>query len=114
MALKGQVLRAAVIGYVYILRGGRDRQVYAEDLVTSGFFAHARNPLYLGNILILVGLFLIHGNPWVIGLGAVFFLTGTRPSWRPRSRTWPARFGAAYQAYVRDVPRWLLRLQRTA
>jgi protein-S-isoprenylcysteine O-methyltransferase Ste14 len=72
VALAGQALRIVVIGYVYILRGGRDHKVYAEDLVTGGMFAHSRNPLYLGNVLILIGLFLIHGSPWVIGLGASF------------------------------------------
>jgi len=35
VALAGQALRIVVIGYVYILRGGRDHKVYAEDLVTG-------------------------------------------------------------------------------
>ena len=52
----GQVVRIAAIGLKYIIRGGRRRRVYAEALVTDGIFAHLRNPLYLGNILILVGL----------------------------------------------------------
>jgi steroid 5-alpha reductase family enzyme len=74
VALTGQLLRFAVIGYVYIIRGGKNRRVYAEGLVTEGFFAHSRNPLYLGNLLVLFGLFLIHNNPWVYGLGVPFFL----------------------------------------
>src|ERR1700692_1003243 len=52
----GQLIRVITIGLVYIIRGGKDRRVYAEDLVTTGIFAHCRNPLYVGNILILVGL----------------------------------------------------------
>jgi protein-S-isoprenylcysteine O-methyltransferase Ste14 len=107
VALKGQVLRAAVIGYVYILRGGRDRQVYAEDLVTSGFFAHARNPLYLGNILILVGLFLIHGNPWVIALGSALFLTVYVCIVAAEEAYLSERFGEQYAEYARRVPRWI-------
>ena len=43
------------IGYEYIVRGGRQGKVYAEDLVQGGVFAHSRNPLYLGNLLIIVG-----------------------------------------------------------
>src|SRR5678815_5444661 len=56
IALSGQVLRAVTIGLEYIIRGGRNRQVYAEKLVTGGMFAHCRNPLYVGNFLVLVGL----------------------------------------------------------
>src|SRR5213078_1441858 len=52
----GQLIRVITIGLVYIIRGGKDRRVYAEDLVTTGIFAHCRNPLYVGNILILAGL----------------------------------------------------------
>ncbi|HVE77307.1 MAG TPA: hypothetical protein VNA89_00470, partial [Gemmatimonadaceae bacterium] len=60
VCLLGQGLRVMVIGYAYIIRGGRNQHVYAEQLVTEGFFAHSRNPLYLGNVLVLLGLFLIH------------------------------------------------------
>lgn len=111
VALKGQAIRVIVIGYVYILRGGRDHKVYAEDLVTGGFFAHARNPLYLGNVLILIGLFLIHGNPWVIGLGSAFFLSGYSAIVAAEEHYLAGKFGAAYPAYLEDVPRWLPRIR---
>jgi protein-S-isoprenylcysteine O-methyltransferase Ste14 len=56
IALGGQLLRVGTIGLDYIVRGGRNRQVYAEDLVTGGLFSHCRNPLYVGNYLILAGV----------------------------------------------------------
>jgi hypothetical protein len=56
IALVGQGLRVATIGLDYIVRGGRNRQVYANDLVTGGLFSHCRNPLYVGNYFILVGV----------------------------------------------------------
>lgn len=56
VALLGQLLRALTIGLEYIIRGGRNRQVYAEQLVQGGIFAHCRNPLYVGNFLILIGV----------------------------------------------------------
>jgi len=37
-SLVGQALRVAVIGYAYIRRGGKNKQVYADALVTGGFF----------------------------------------------------------------------------
>lgn len=56
LAAVGQALRAATIGLEYIVRGGREHKVYADNLVTGGVFAHCRNPLYVGNFLIIVGL----------------------------------------------------------
>jgi hypothetical protein len=45
-----QVLRAAVIGYAYIIRGGTDKQDYASILVQEGFFAHSGKPALLENL----------------------------------------------------------------
>ena len=107
VAMAGQALRVAVIGYVYIIRGGRHQRVYAEDLVTGGFFAHTRNPLYLGNLLVLLGLFIIYNNPWVYALGIAFFGLGYAAIVAAEEAYLQAKFSDAYLAYTRDVPRWI-------
>ena len=56
ITISGQAIRGATIGLAYIIRGGRGGKVYAEELVTTGIFAHCRNPLYVGNILMLLGV----------------------------------------------------------
>lgn len=74
VALSGQILRALTIGLAYIKRGGKKKLVYAETLVKEGIFAHCRNPLYLGNLLILLGvgiagnslLFVLFGIPLLL------------------------------------------------
>ncbi len=74
IALSGQTLRALTIGLAYIKRGGKQKMVYAKSLVQDGIFAHCRNPLYLGNILILLGvgiagnslLFILIGLPLIL------------------------------------------------
>jgi len=111
VALAGQSLRVAVIGYKYIVRGGKHQRVYAEALVTNGFFAHARNPLYLGNILVLLGLFLVHNSPWVYAIGIPFFLVGYIAIVAAEEHFLRGKFGAAYDEYCRDVPRWIPRLR---
>ena len=71
--LSGQIIRAAVIGLDYIKRGGINKQVAAESLVVTGIFAHCRNPLYVGNLLILCGLLIVYGNLWAGLAGVLFF-----------------------------------------
>jgi protein-S-isoprenylcysteine O-methyltransferase Ste14 len=111
VALAGQVLRAAVVGYAYIIRGGRDKKVYAEELVTRGFFNHGRNPLYVGNILILLGLLLIWNSPLGYLLGGAFFLVGYVAIVAAEEAFLRRKFGAEYDAYCARVPRWWVRLE---
>ena len=110
VALTGQLLRFAVIGYVYIARGGKNKQVYADGLVTEGFFAHSRNPLYLGNILVLLGLFIIHNNRWVYLIGVPFFLLGYIAIVAAEEAYLRGKFGPGYDAYTAAVPRWWPRM----
>jgi protein-S-isoprenylcysteine O-methyltransferase Ste14 len=56
LALAGQALRAATIGLDYIVRGGQNGRVHADELVTGGLFAHCRNPLYVANLIIITGV----------------------------------------------------------
>ena len=107
VAATGQALRAAVVGFAYIIRGGKNRRVYAEGLVTEGFFAHARNPLYVGNILILVGLFLIWNSRWMYLIGLPFFLIGYVAIVAAEENFLRDKFGDAYDRYAAEVNRWI-------
>ncbi|MCC7412856.1 MAG: isoprenylcysteine carboxylmethyltransferase family protein [Gammaproteobacteria bacterium] len=111
LAMSGQALRAAVIGFAYIKRGGVNKRIHADRLVSTGLFAHARNPLYLGNLLILTGLFLVQGNPWGIATGTVFFLGCYAVIVAAEEHFLRGRFGGDYAAYCARVPRWLPRLR---
>ncbi len=112
MASLGQLLRMAVIGFAYIKRGGMNKKVYADTLVTTGFFSLCRNPLYVGNVLILGGLLVIHGNPVVLIAGGLFFLLAYHAIIAAEEFYLSNKFGEQYAAYCADVPRWFLRLDR--
>lgn len=51
----GVLIRCITIGFVYIVRGGKDRTIYANNLVTEGIYMICRNPMYLGNIMLILG-----------------------------------------------------------
>jgi protein-S-isoprenylcysteine O-methyltransferase Ste14 len=106
LVLAGQVVRTAVIGLIYIKRGGVNKRVFAENLVTEGMFGHCRNPLYVGNFLMLVGFFVIHNNPWVYVLGGGFFVLSYRAIVAAEEYFLIGRFGQAYEAYCERVSRW--------
>jgi protein-S-isoprenylcysteine O-methyltransferase Ste14 len=103
----GQSIRILTIGLTYIIRGGRNRRAYAEKLVTTGIFAHCRNPLYVGNILITSGFLFISGNLFGIVLGMLIFTAIYRLIVCSEEAFLETKFGKAYQNYCADVPRWI-------
>lgn len=105
----GLSLRAAVIGYKYIKRGGLNKKVYAENLVTDGFFGVCRNPLYVGNFMIYAGILLMHGHLLVIALGGTFFVFVYTAIVAAEEYFLKDKFGAAFDAYCSDVPRWSIK-----
>jgi len=107
MALAGLGFRLFVIGFAYIKRGGKEGKVYAENLVTEGLYAHVRNPMYIGNFFIIVGLGLIHGSLWVY-IFLIPFSTFVYLSIVVTEEEYLRnRFGAAYDAYCTKVNRFI-------
>ena len=107
VSLTGQALRVLVIGLVYITRGGQNRQVWANALVDTGMFAHSRNPLYVANLLLFLGLAIVH-NGWGMYLIVLpFFMVAYYCIVAAEEEYLRGRFGETYDDYCRRVPRWL-------
>jgi protein-S-isoprenylcysteine O-methyltransferase Ste14 len=107
MSMAGQMLRVAVIGLEYITRGGQNRQIWANRLVEGGVFAHCRNPLYVGNLLLYGGLAIVHGG-WAMYLIAMpFMLFAYVAIVQAEEAHLRARFGDVYVRYCARVPRWI-------
>lgn len=106
LALLGQLLRVLTIGYEYIIRGGRNHQAYAEKLVAGGVFAHCRNPMYVGNILIALGLALmIHSVAFYL-IFIPFMLFAYHCIVASEEAYLRGKFGAEYDEYCRRANRW--------
>jgi len=107
VALSGQGLRISVIGFKYIARGGKNRRVHADDLVTGGVFALARNPLYVGNMLVLFGLFMIWNAPLLYLVAVPFTVIGYMGIVAAEEAFLRDKFGADYEQYCRTANRWI-------
>jgi protein-S-isoprenylcysteine O-methyltransferase Ste14 len=88
-----------------------------QDVISSGPYAHVRNPLYLGTLLIVVGFCLAVGSRVVlygllpVGLLA-FFAYYTPKKERVESDRLRRRFGAQFDVYHDAVPGYLPRITR--
>ncbi|MBB4197694.1 isoprenylcysteine carboxyl methyltransferase [Rhodoblastus sphagnicola] len=79
----------------------------ARRLVTSGPFALTRNPIYLGNTLVTLGIGLGLDALWFIPLAVAAAVLVERLAIRREEAHLAARFGAEWTAYAAATPRWL-------
>jgi len=112
VTVTGQLIRGATIGLAYIIRGGRDGKVYAEELVTSGIFNHCRNPLYVGNILMLVGVGILSNSLIYMVIFIPAFLFIYQAIVLAEENFLRNKFGEQFVAYCKKVNRWLPDLSR--
>jgi protein-S-isoprenylcysteine O-methyltransferase Ste14 len=89
----------------------RTRHVGAPEFVTSGPFAHTRNPLYIANLLIYVGITGLAGGKilW-IAVAIVFSVIQYSLIISLEEETLLSLLGIEYALYRRSVPRWWPRL----
>lgn len=107
IALAGELIRLSTIGFEYIERGGKEGRVYASRLVQKGVYGLTRNPMYVGNFLIAVGLVMFSGVPAAYVTVIPFFFFVYQAIIAAESEYLRKAFGAEYEAYCARVP-WFL------
>jgi protein-S-isoprenylcysteine O-methyltransferase Ste14 len=82
-----------------------------KSLATGGPYSHSRNPLYVGNLLLGLGLAVASASPWV-ALWAVLYLLAFYPSVMREEEAFLARkFPGEYPEWARAVPLFWPRLR---
>ncbi|MBI5129923.1 MAG: isoprenylcysteine carboxylmethyltransferase family protein [Rhodopseudomonas palustris] len=81
----------------------------ADRLVTWGPFRFSRNPIYLANTWLLIGIGLAFGNAWFIVFALLSAVAVDRLAIRREERHLAIRFGNDWIAYSSKTPRWLVR-----
>lgn len=105
IALAGLLVRAWASGHIR----------KNERLAVSGPYAHTRNPLYLGSMVMGLGFTVAAAGTWWLfvlfaGLFAALFLGIYLPVMRVESATLAELFGDEYERYAREVPLLIPRL----
>jgi protein-S-isoprenylcysteine O-methyltransferase Ste14 len=78
----------------------------AQKLVTGGPFRYRRNPIYMGEVLMLLGLAEITGNVWFVIVAPLFAIAIYQLAILPEERHLEDRFGQAYLDYKEHTRRW--------
>jgi protein-S-isoprenylcysteine O-methyltransferase Ste14 len=83
-------------------------------LVISGPFAHVRNPLYLGNILMYLGLGIMSMSlfPYLQIVAILFFIMQYQFIVKEEEGFLIKKFGDEYQKYLQNVPRFFPRVTK--
>ncbi len=114
VALIGQLVRMLTIGLVYIIRGGKNRRIYAEGLVTDGLFSHCRNPMYVGNILLVVGMSILSNSLFAVLFMIPLFIFIYQAITIAEENFLRNKFGSGFDDYCAKVNRWVPNLKGIA
>jgi protein-S-isoprenylcysteine O-methyltransferase Ste14 len=78
-----------------------------KQLVTFGIYRFTRNPIYLGFLLVVMGLPLNSGLYWGLVMAPFYVLTMNRLIIQNEEAYLERKFGKEYTSYTSRVRRWL-------
>jgi protein-S-isoprenylcysteine O-methyltransferase Ste14 len=83
-------------------------------LVTTGPFAYVRNPLYVGNLLLYIGIGVMSNAlfPWLLLVATMFFFMQYSLIVALEEEYLRKRFSSAFEDYARRVPRFFPNFQK--
>ena len=94
VAVVGVLIRAWASGHIR----------KAKELAVSGPYAHTRNPLYVGSLLMGIGFTLAAGVWWLALLFCVLFIGIYLPVMRVEAEDIRRIFGEKFDEYEKNVP----------
>ena len=118
LAVGGEFMRAWGVAYAGSLTrvtGG----VGAPELIVAGPFSYVRNPLYVGNMLMYVGIGVMANalTPWLVLVAAIYFFFQYAMIVSLEEEFLEKTFGAGFLEYKKQVPRfvpWLISYKHPA
>ena len=88
---------------------GKERE--EPVVIREGVFKLVRHPVYLGEILLYLGLLILSislaaAAVWIIAIGFLHYIS------RYEEKMLVARFGEEYEQYMKEVPMWIPRFRK--
>jgi protein-S-isoprenylcysteine O-methyltransferase Ste14 len=102
--------RLLLAGAMFPSSAGAEENHVPQLLVVKGPYRYVRNPIYVLDVGILFGTALLTGDWWLVIL-TVAYVIQLRTQVQAEERELNARFGATYDRYCRQVPRFIPRLR---
>ncbi len=102
----GEFLRIWAVGYAGASTRARTLGA-ARDLVTTGPYSYVRNPLYLGNFLLSLGVCFVANVYWLVAVLVVGYFFQYLPIIVVEEAYLKESCGPVYQAYQEQVPRFI-------
>lgn len=105
----GQGIRLWAVHHIGVI--SRTRSERLGPLISTGPFAHVRNPLYLGNIALWLGFTVSAGLLWLAPIVLLVLGLEYHAIVRWEEGLLVSRLGDGYRAYLTRVPRWIPTMQ---
>ena len=101
----GELFRIYSVAFIGSISRTR-KESLGDQLISSGPFKWVRNPLYLGNFFIVLGLAIYSGVLWFCILTAVLFYLQYHFIVQYEESLLGKKFGNEYESYKAAVPAW--------
>ena len=108
ISLIGLLIRAVTLGYAQPGTSGRNtREQIADSLNTTGLYSVCRHPLYLGNILMALGVLLFTRSLLLAAAGTLAYVMFYERITAMEERFLSNKFGEEFRTWAERVP-WIL------
>ena len=81
-----------------------------QNLVVTGLYRYVRNPIYVALVAVILGQAVLFGDQRLLGYGVLIWLAFHIFVLAYEEPTLRQSYGAEYESYRANVPRWLPRL----
>jgi protein-S-isoprenylcysteine O-methyltransferase Ste14 len=112
LSLFGFAIRCLTVAYVPSGTSGRNTKAQiASELNTTGIYSVVRHPLYLGNLIMILGLLLFIGVWWFALIGTSLFWIYYERIAFAEEEFLRGKFGAPYLEWTAETPAFLPRFR---
>ena len=111
LALLGELCRILAVGFSHSGTSGRESYLKARKINRTGLYSMTRNPLYIGNFFITMGLLVVYSNPLALIAVALFLILQYTLIIAAEEDFLIRQHPEEYRTYQQNVPRIGLRIK---